>query len=234
MNTPLRPSTDVESFSPQFHPSILIVEPDPRFVEALPLALRRALPDVVFDVCVSREEGLSRIHAGNYHAVVSDARLAEDDDFLLLKAAQRLSCPVPLLVSEKGEGNVQVFSGLIEHGAFDILRCLSSHVDASFVLKPALWLYRLRVTIHERRRNLEALRERRKNAETNASAQRMAVLDKAIHDIGQINRLCERTHEQIESSLRVLEKASRQLESSAMEHAMRTVRLLEDAPSPSI
>jgi hypothetical protein len=60
------------------------------------------------------------------------------------------------------------------------------------------------------------------------------VLDKAIHDIGQINRLCERTHEQIESSLRVLEKASRQIESSAMESAMRTVRSLGDAPTLSM
>ena len=224
----------MQSMAPQSHPSILIVEPDPRFVEALSFALRSALPDLVFDVCVSRDDGLSRIHGGNYHAVLSDAHLAEDDDFLLLKEAQRLSCPVPLLVSEKGDGNVQIFSGLIEHGAFDILRCLSPHVDPSSVLRPALWLYRLRVTIHERRRRLEAFRVRRNIAQKNASAQRMAVLDRAIHDIEQTTLMCERTHEQIESSLRVLEEVSRQIESSAMESAMRTVRSLGDAPSLSM
>jgi DNA-binding NtrC family response regulator len=224
----------MQSLAPLPHPSVLIVEPDPRFVESLPFTLRHAMPDVEFDVCMSRDEGLSRIHSGSYHAVVSDAHLAEDNGFLLLKEAQRLSCPVPLVVSERGERNIQALSVLITHGAFDILRCLAPHAEPSRILRPALWLYQLRVTIYERRQRLEAFRVRRNIVETNASAQRMAVLDRALQDIQQTTRMCERTHKQIESSLRTLEAASRQLESSAMEGAMHTVRLLEDAPSLSM
>jgi hypothetical protein len=210
---------------PLLHPSVLIIESDPTSIESFPAKLRGAMPDVLFEVCGSRDDGLSKLNAGAFHTVVSDAHFAIKDDFLLLKAVQSLSCPVPLLVSAKGERkDAEFLSRLIEHGAFDILRSSS---QPSGIVRQALWLYRLRLTMHTRRQRLQSYRRRYHDAQEIRSERQNEILKRTIGDIEQTNLLCERTVQQLESSLRVLEDASRQLESRAMESAMRTLRLIE-------
>ena len=214
---------------PLLHPSVLIIDSDSASIESFQAILGSAMPDVVFEVCVSQDDGLSKLNAGAFHTVISDAHLVAKDDFLLLKAAQNLSCPVPLLVSAKGGGkDARFLSRLIERGAFDILRPSS---QPSGIVRQALWLYQLRLAMHSRRQRLQNYRRRYHDVHEIRSARQNEILKRTIGDIEQTNRLCERTIQQIESSLRVLEDASRQLESRATECAMRTLRLIETGSS---
>ena len=162
--------------------------------------------------------------------MISDAPTATNNNFLLLKTAQSFSCAVPFLAAAKGQYEAAL-SDLLRHGAFDILRCCCGPGEPSRVVRPALWLYQLRLTMHHRRQRLEAFRRRRENDRTMHSVQRVEIIQRTIRDIEQTNLLCERTMKQIESSLEVLERISHGVERHARECAMRMVQLLENSPS---
>jgi DNA-binding NtrC family response regulator len=204
-------------------PSVLIVESHPN-LESIPRRLRAAMPEVVFDMCASPEEGLSKLDSGHYHAVLSDARSAEARGYSLLRRAQMLSCPVPVVLSD-GTGDSQALGDALTHGALDVIRWSASTSEASSVIKRALWLFRVRLTIFNRRQRLRQYRCRSEQLAETMSDQRRQIVERAIQDIEDTNRVCERTMEQIESSLRVLEDLSHRSESDIRDCAMRMVRL---------
>lgn len=220
-------------------PAVLFIESNPDVLEALPHTLGRALPDVTIDGCASAERGLLLMNSGRYHAVVSDMRSAEADDYSLLKGAEALSCPIPLLLSAKGS-DAQALKRALGRGAFDVIRNPSREIEASETISRALWFYRLRLTIYHRRQRLNEYR-RKKNGRTIRSRNRRTSLrgsqssgDKSsrrpIQDMEQTNLLCERTIRQIDTSLRMLEQISHQFELHTRNCAERIVRLLESQP----
>ena len=203
-------------------PSILIVESHPKFLESLPRTLKSTMPDIDFEVCTSRDDGLSKLESGRYHAVISDPRLAESADYSLLERSQSLSCPVPFLLSEK-TGDGQAVTRTLARGALDMIRCSFSGIQASEVINRALWLYQLRLTIYNRR---EALRLRHAARAHIRSEMKMALVERTLKNIQEAEYLCQRTIEQIESSVRVLEDIARRAESEARECALRVARFL--------
>jgi DNA-binding NarL/FixJ family response regulator len=205
--------------------SVLIVESHPQFLESLPRTLKGTMPEVVFDVCASRDDGLSKLETGRYHTVISDPRLAEAADYSLLRRTQSLSCPVPFLLSEK-PGDSQVVSRALTRGALDMIRCSFSGFQASQVIRRALWLYRLRLTIHNRRQRLDAFRLRHAACPRAIPELPMRLVGRTLEHIEKADFLCHRTIDQIESSVRVLEGICRQVESEARACALRVVRLL--------
>ena len=178
------------------------------------------------------------MNSGRYHAVVTDARSAEADDYSLLKGAEALSCPIPLLLSVKGS-DAQALKRTLGRGAFDIIRNPSREVEASETIRRALWFYQLRLTIHRRRQRLNEYRRKKQSYDAAAeheaishriSEQRRLIIENAIQDMEQTNLLCERTIQQIDTSLRMLEQISRQFELHTRDCAERIVRLLEFQP----
>ena len=155
-------------------PAVLFIESNPDVLEALPHTLGRALPDVTIDGCASAERGLLLMNSGRYHAVVSDMRSAEADDYSLLKGAEALSCPIPLLLSAKGS-DAQALKRALGRGAFDVIRNPSREIEASETISRALWFYRLRLTIYHRRQRLNEYR-RKKNGRTIRSRNRRTSL----------------------------------------------------------
>lgn len=182
------------------------------------------MPEVLFDVCLSSDDGRAKLDLGKYQAVISDAFTAEAADYAFLKHAQALPCPVPFVLSEK-PGDAGAVAGALTHGAVDLIRKSSRAQEAATVVRRALWLYRLRVTIHHRRQRLQQHRHRYRESFPTMSEERRQILERAIEDIEQTNRTCERTMLQIESSLRVLEELSCRFESQLRECALRMVRL---------
>jgi DNA-binding NtrC family response regulator len=215
-------------------PAVLFVESNPDLLEALPLTLKRALPHVTIDGCASAERGLRMVYSGRYHAVVSDARSAEADDYSLLKGAGALSCPIPLLLSST-VSDAEALKRTLKRGAFDVIRNPSRAVEASETISRALWFYQLRLTICQRRQRLdEYLRKKRlydsaeqEGGSRRISEQRSRIVEKAVQDMEQTNILCERTIHQIDTSLRMLEQMSREFELHTRDCAERIVRLLE-------
>jgi DNA-binding NtrC family response regulator len=182
------------------------------------------MPDVGFEVCASRVDGLSKLEDGHYHAVISDPRLAEAAGYSLLKQTQSFPCPVPCLLSEKN-GDSRVISGALANGAFDLIRYSCNGIQASEVIRRALWLYQLRLTIYNRRQRLEALRLRHQTVPLTAYKSKYLV-ERTIQNIEEAHLLCERTIQQIESSIRVLQEICDHFESDARECALRVARLL--------
>jgi DNA-binding NtrC family response regulator len=233
MDIPLGSLKSFNRFVPQSDPSVLIIEPNPTRHRSLSEAVLGTMPELVVDACASREHGLSKLRIGRYHAVISDVSLMEADHYSLLQFAQRLPCPVPVLLSAEA-GEASAVSRALKQGALGVIRCSSPDVEAIGAVKPALWLYQLRVSLYNRRQRLNALRERQTRRSSAARSERAnALLRDTIQDIEQMNELCERTIQQIESSLRTLEDVSLQVEARMREDAMRKVRVLQlEFPSP--
>ena len=206
-------------------PSVLIIESHPTFLESLPQSLTSVMPEVMFDVSVSRDEGLSKLERGHYHAVISDARLAEAGDYFLLNRAQALSCPVPFLVSEK-RGDRQAVTGALAHGAFDMIRDFLRGTEAMEVIRRALWFYGLRRTIYDRKQRLEILRRRHAPSAFLSGGHAKYLAQRTIDNIEEADLLCQRTIQQIESSIRVLEDTCNHVEAEVRECAMRLARFL--------
>jgi hypothetical protein len=54
----------------------------------------------------------------------------------------------------------------------------------------------------------------------------MTVVEKAVQDIQEMDRICDRTLRQVESSLRLLEDIARQFETDVRDCALRMAGLL--------
>jgi len=78
------------------------------------------LPEVAFDACESQDDWLSKLNTRQYHAVLSDVRSAEAEHYLLLRRAQELWCPVPVVLA-KGTGDYQAVRRALTHGALDMI-----------------------------------------------------------------------------------------------------------------
>ena len=157
--------------------------------------------------------------------MISDPNLAEADDYSLLEGIKSLSCPVPVLLSEKC-GESQAISGALARGALDMIRCSFSGGQASEVVRRALWFYQLRRTIYNRKQRLEALRLRHVIRPPMTPGTTMRLAERTLKHIDEANFMCEQTIQQIESSVRVMEQICQQAESEARECALRVARLL--------
>jgi FixJ family two-component response regulator len=210
--------------------SILIIEPQPTFAKILTREWQQAMPEILFDVRTSHENALSALRQGRYHTLISDAGVVEADHYSILKQALSLPCPVPVLISAKA-GDVPVVVRALGEGALDIIPCPPLGRQALPAIRSALWLYRLRLMMRERRQRLQALLDRRKERTVPPlSHAASALLDQTIRDIHQTDRVFDRTIQQIETSVRVLEDSSRRLESERRAYAMRMVRSLSPSP----
>lgn len=93
------------------------------------------------------------------------------------------------------------------------------------MIRRALLLFQMRLTIYARRQRLSQYRPHEALGHT-MSIQRRAVVEKAVQDIQEMDRVCDRTLRQVESSLRILEDISRQFETDVRDCALRTAGLL--------
>lgn len=194
-------------------------------LESLPRTLGNTLPEVLFDVCASRDDGLSRLASSRYHAVISDARVAEAADYSLLRYAQMLSCPPPFLISEKC-GDVQAVAGALSLGAFDLIRHSLRATEIAVVVKRALWFFQLRLTIHNRRQRLKILRHHHVPSLLRSIDRGKHLVERTQKNIEEADLLCQRTIQQIESSIGVLEDTCNHVESEIRECAKRLAHFL--------
>jgi DNA-binding NtrC family response regulator len=181
-----------DRITPLGDPSVLIVDQHPGLLESLPLTLTSALPEVSFDFSSSRDEGLSKLDAGRYHAVISDARMAEATGYQLLKHTQALACPVPFLVTERS-GDGQAVAGALSLGAFDLIGHSLRAAEIAVVVKRALWFYQLRLTIHGRRQRLDRLRRQHVPSVLRSVDHGKHLIERTIKNIEETDLLCQRT-----------------------------------------
>src|SRR5689334_12932731 len=139
--------------------SLLLAESDPHVLNILPETIKTTIPDLSVDLCTSRGHALSKLSSGSYHAIIANANLALMDNGYFLKHHHSIRPHTPLLVSI-GSSEYSLARQALHAGAFDVL---VNPVDAKQtlnVVRPALWLYQLRVSIQGRQERLRGYRQR--------------------------------------------------------------------------
>ena len=99
----------------------------------------------------------------------------------------------------------------VEAGAFDVLRNPIDEKQIERVVRPALWLYQLRVTIHLRQERIRQYKERLA-ASTIISPAHKRDLTQNYRDIEEAHLPCQRSINHIEVSLRYLENTALTIE----------------------
>ena len=206
---------------------VLIAETHPKLISSLFQTLNDSIPDLTIDVCTSSDQVRSKLASRPYHMIISNADLALMPGGSLLKHHQSTGSHAPFLVSIGS--SEQVFARqAVEAGAFDVLR---NPVDANQIekiVRPALWLYQLRVTIHLRQERIRQYKERLA-ASTIISPARRQNLKQNYLDIEEAYRACQRSIDQIEVSLRYLENSAHDIEAEAHQRASRAFGLRDKA-----
>jgi CheY-like chemotaxis protein len=127
--------------------SALIAEPDVAVWQELSPTLSTWLPDKRFDFCTTPHEALDRVADPAYDLVISSARLAESENFFLVKGLKCLSVP---LVLTSGRSTVASSRRALEVGAFGLIRLPLDPKQAVQTILLATWVSDIfrRITAH--------------------------------------------------------------------------------------
>ena len=204
---------------------VLLAESHPKLLDSLFQTLNDTIPDLTIDVCTSSDQVRSKLASGSYHAIIADAKLAVSDSWSLLKDYQSTRSHTPFLVSI-GSSEQALARQALEAGAFDALVKPIDGKQIEKIVRPALWLYQLRVTIHLRQQRIRQYKERLA-ASTIISPAHKQKLKQNYLDIEEANLACQRSINHIEESLRHLENSALNIEAEARQRTSRAFGLPE-------
>ena len=144
--------------SPGRFPRLLIVENNFSTTEPLIRAFGDRRLDVDFDVCTTHVTAVRKLLAAPYQLIISGAHLAEIDDFLLLKRAQKLQPFVPFVVTASASEKERA-RRVLERGALDLMLSPLDHGQTVRTIRLALWHGKLRNLIARKEAALEQYRQ---------------------------------------------------------------------------
>lgn len=129
--------------SPGRFPRLLIAADYASTVEPLLRTFRDGRLDVDFDLCTSQTNAVRKLLASPYQLIIAGARLAEMDDYFLLKRSQSLEGFVPFVISASASEK-QSASRVLAQGAFDFIPTPIDHEQTVNTILLALWQSKLR------------------------------------------------------------------------------------------
>ena len=106
---------------------VLIIDEDPRTIEAVELCFRLRWPDAVILVATDSEEGLKSIEQHTLDLVISEVTLPEVDGVQPWQQIRR-SSSVPIILLSSRDRDVDIAQGL-EAGADDYITKPFSHIE---------------------------------------------------------------------------------------------------------
>jgi CheY-like chemotaxis protein len=142
-------------------PRILIAENNFSTFESLIDTFGKGRLDLDFDVCTSRDGAMRKLLDSPYQLIISDAHLAEMDNFSLLKRTQTRETFVPFLITASASNRQDNESArrVLEHGAFDLLSLPLEFEQTTSAILLALWQSKLMTLIACKERTVEKYRE---------------------------------------------------------------------------
>lgn len=206
---------------------VLLAEVHSEPLDSLSQILNNTIPDLTIDVCTSSDQVRSKLVSAPYHLIIANANFAVRDRDSLLKNHQSTGSHAPFLVTI-GSSEQDLARQALEAGAFDVLRKPIDTKQIEKSVRPALWLYQLRVTIHLRQERIRQYKERLA-ASTIISPTHKEDLTQNYRDIEEAYLACQRSITQIEVSLRYLENTALQIEAEARQRRCRAIGL-SDTP----
>ena len=204
-------------------PRLLIAENNLSTFEPLIRTLRDERLDIDFDVCTSHLHAVWKVLASSYQLIISGVHLAEMDDFLLLKQAQKLQRFVPFVVTASASEK-EVACRVLKHGAFDLVPTPLDHEQTVNTVRLALWQNTLMELITQREKALEKYR---RHLDAYPGDRKMIeAFHNALSSIQRTVSSFERSIQAIEESIKCLNDLAKNVEQHAREQALRRLDTL--------
>src|SRR5262245_29794722 len=128
--------------TPLSPPIILIAESNPLLLNRLPSVIRYVMPHVHLDLCSSVSDVFEKLRSSRPHLFISGTRLAERDDFMLIRRSKLLQPSVPLVVTSEQAQRESLYE-LLQGGAFDFIDSPIDPVQLNFTLRMGIWYHRI-------------------------------------------------------------------------------------------
>src|SRR5262245_48066995 len=144
-----------------FRPRLLIAENNFSTFESLIDTFGKSRLDLNFDLCTSRDGAMRKLLDSPYQLIISDAHLAEMDDFSLLKRSQARETFVPFLITASPSNTLDKESArrVLEHGAFDLISLPLEFEQTTSTILLALWESKLMTLVACKERAVDKYRE---------------------------------------------------------------------------
>ena len=141
-------------------PRLLIAENNFSTFESLIDTFGKSRLDLNFDLCTSRDGAMRKLLDCPYQLIISDAHLAEMDDFSLLKRSQARET-MPFLITANASNTQEKESArrVLAHGAFDLISLPPKYEQTVSAILLALWQSRFMTLILCKERAVEKYRE---------------------------------------------------------------------------
>ena len=122
-------------------PRILIAENNFSTFEPLIDTFSKGRLDLDFDLCTSRDGAMRKLMDSPYQLIISDAHLAEMDNFSLLKRIQARDTSVPFLITANAANAPEKDSArrVLGQGAFDFISVPPEYEQTMSTILLALW-----------------------------------------------------------------------------------------------
>jgi response regulator RpfG family c-di-GMP phosphodiesterase len=181
-------------------PRILIAESNGSTVESLIQTIGDRRLDVDYDVCTSHNHALVKLFRSPppYQVVISSVRLAEIDNFFLLKHNHNHQSFVPFVVTS-GALDTESSRRALEEGAFDFISTPLEHEQTVSTIRLALWHNKFKALIASRDKVLERYRQHIAEYPGNRNGGGFQAI---LTSIQQTVSAYERTIHQIETSIK--------------------------------
>src|SRR5215831_847593 len=156
----MSPALSHVTSSPRF-PRVLIAQNNFSTFESLIDTFGKSRLDLDFDLCTSRDSAMRKLVDSPYQLVISDAHLAEIDNFSLLKRTQGRDTFVPFLITANAANTQEKESArrVLAHGAFDLISLPPKYEQTVSAILLALWQSRFMTLIACKERAVEKYRE---------------------------------------------------------------------------
>lgn len=137
------------SAGPTRFPRILIAENNFSTFESLIDTFGKSRLDLDFELCTSRDGAMHKLLDSPYQLIISDAHLAERDDFSLLKLSQTRETFVPFLITASASNKQDIESArrVLGQGAFDLIPIPPDYEQTMSAILLALWQSKLMTLI---------------------------------------------------------------------------------------
>src|SRR5262249_4586721 len=181
-------------------PRILIAESNFSTVESLVQTFGDRRLDVDYDVCTSHDHAVVKCFRSPppYQLIISSVRLAEIDDFFLLKHNHNLQSFVPFVITTEAS-ETEPSRRALEEGAFDVIPTPLEHEQTVSTIRLALWHNKFQVLIASRDKALERYRQHIADYPGNRSGEAFRVILSSIEESISAH---ERTIDRIKTSIK--------------------------------
>jgi DNA-binding NtrC family response regulator len=137
-------------------PRLLIADSNLATVESLVQTFGDRRLHFDYDVCTSHNQAVVKLFRSPppYHLIISSVRLAEVDDFFLLKHNRQLQPFVPFVITA-GASEINASRRALEKGAFDLILTPLEHEQTVSTIRLGLWHNKVKALIASRDKVIE-------------------------------------------------------------------------------